>query len=210
MGGQPFRIAAELVDEPDRVDFAMTLGPRLFLSPAGLERTALVGFGSRVKHRRLVALESERPKAAARAFIDGVREASDQAAYLSYKSFARPSPGLTRALDNVGAYLGLVALLSLLLGGIGVAQVVRAWLGSRARDRDPAGLGMRPREVFLAYFGHVLDLAVIRCVAGIAADLAAPTSCGPSCPARRRAGGAVGALRARRQGRTAAVFGLPP
>ena len=33
---------------------------------------------------------------------------------------------------------------------------------------------MRPREVFLAYFGHVLGLAVIGCAAGIAAGLAAP------------------------------------
>lgn len=216
VGGQPFRIAAELVDEPDRVDFAMTLGPRLFLSPAGLERTALVGFGSRVKHRRLVALESERPKAAARAFIDGVREASDQAAYLSYKSFTRPSPGLTRALDNVGAYLGLVALLSLLLGGIGVAQVVRAWLGSRA----PAiatlrSLGMRPREVFLAYFGHVLGLAVIGCAAGIAAGLAAPQLVRAFVPELMESGAGGlqwgAALRGLVLGMgTAAVFSLPP
>lgn len=216
VGGQSFRIAAELVDEPDRVDFAMTLGPRLFLSPAGLERTALVGFGSRVKHRRLVALESERPEAAARAFIAGIREASDQAAYLTYKSFTRPSPGLTRALDNVGSYLGLVALLSLLLGGIGVAQVVRAWLGSRA----PAiatlrSLGMRPREVFLAYFGHVLGLAVIGCAVGIAAGLAAPYLVRAFAPELMESG--VGGLQWGAAARglvlglgTAAVFSLPP
>ena len=183
------------MDEPDRVDFAMTLGPRLFLSPAGLERTALVGFGSRVKHRRLVALESERPKAAARAFIDGVREASDQAAYLSYKTFARPSPGLTRALDNVGAYLGLVALLSLLLGGIGVAQVVRAWLGSRA----PAiatlrSLGMWPRRSSSPTSATSSAWAVIGCAAGIAVGLTAPYLSGVRARAHgERRGGLRGA-----------------
>lgn len=216
VGGQSFRIAAELVDEPDRVDFAMTLGPRLFMSPAGLDRTGLVAFGSRVKHKRLVALGPGSDARAARAFIKDVREATDEAAYLRYKSFDRPSPGLTRALDNVGSYLGLVALLSLLLGGIGVAQVVRAWLGSRA----PAiatlrSLGMRPREVFIAYFGHVLGLALMGCAIGIAVGLGAPYLVRAVAPELMESGAGglqwSAALRGLVLGLgTAAVFSLPP
>lgn len=175
IGGQPFVIAAELVEEPDRVDFAMTLGARVFVSPAGLERADLVRFGSRVKMKRLVALDSEDPERAARALVDRIREDVRDAEYLRFKTFDRPSPGLSRALDNIGAYLGLVALLSLVLGGIGVAQVVRAWLGGRiAAIATLRSLGFRPREVFAAYLGHVLVLALIGCVVGIAAGLAAP------------------------------------
>lgn len=175
IGGQSFRVAAELVEEPDRVDFAMTLGARVFVSPAGLDRADLVRFGSRVKTKRLVALDADEPERAARALVDHIRDGVPDAEYLRFKTFDRPSPGLTRALDNIGAYLGLVALLSLVLGGIGVAQVVRAWLGGRtAAIATLRSLGFRPREVFVAYLGHVLSLALLGCAIGIAAGLAAP------------------------------------
>lgn len=215
IGGKSFRIVAELVDEPDRVDFAMTLGPRLFLSEAGLERTELVQFGSRVKYKRLVAVDAEDPAAMARS-IKGHLRALEEGPYLTIKTFDRPSPGLSRALDNVASYLGLVALLSLLLGGIGVAQVVRAWLSSRS----PAiatlrSLGFRPREVFLAYFGHVLVLAVIGCAIGIAFGLVAPYVVRAFAPELMESGaGGVqwgAALRGLILGLgTAAVFSLPP
>jgi len=175
IGGQRFTIAAELVEEPDRVDFAMTLGARVFVSPAGLERADLVRFGSRVKSKRLVSIDSDEPERAARALVDRIKDDVPDAEYLRFKTFDRPSPGLTRALDNIGAYLGLVALLSLVLGGIGVAQVVRAWLGGRtAAIATLRSLGFRPREVFAAYLGHVLMLALLGCAVGIAAGLAAP------------------------------------
>ncbi|MEL6712383.1 MAG: FtsX-like permease family protein [Planctomycetota bacterium] len=175
LGGRSFTLVAALVDEPDRVDFAMTLGPRIFTSEAGLERTGLVRFGSRVKTKRMIALDALEPERAARALVAHLRAEAKDAEYLTFKTFDRPSPGLTRALDNVGAYLGLVALLSLVLGGVGVAQVVRAWLAGRT----PAiatlrSLGMRPREVFTAYLGHVLFLSLVGCAIGVAVGLTAP------------------------------------
>lgn len=215
IGGKPFKVVAELVDEPDRVDFAMTLGPRLFLSEAGLGRTELVQFGSRVKYKRLLAVEAEEPARMA-GLIKRELRALEEGPYLSIKTFDRPSPGLSRALDNVASYLGLVALLSLLLGGIGVAQVVRAWLSSRS----PAiatlrSLGFRPREVFLAYFGHVLVLALIGCAIGIAFGLVAPFAVRAFAPELMESGaGGIqwgAALRGLILGLgTAAVFSLPP
>ena len=38
---------------------------------------------------------------------------------------------MRQGLGRFRSYLGLVALLSLILGGIGVAQIVRTWLASR-------------------------------------------------------------------------------
>ena len=164
IGGEPFRVAAELVDEPDRVDFAMTLGPRVFLGLEGLDRTGLVQFGSRVKYKRLVALSPGVSGEDARATAVAISARLPGAEYIRIKTFDRPNPSLSRALDNIGAYLGLVALLSLLLGGIGVAQVVRAWLSSRTSSiATLRSLGFRPREVFVAYLGHVLGQ---RCTAG--------------------------------------------
>jgi putative ABC transport system permease protein len=56
LGNASFRILAEVLDEPDRLDFAMTLGPRVFLSRAGLERTDLMDVRNRVRYTSLYAL----------------------------------------------------------------------------------------------------------------------------------------------------------
>ena len=49
IGGQPFRIAASVLSEPDRVSISFTIGPRVFLSGAGFARTHLEDQGSRVE-----------------------------------------------------------------------------------------------------------------------------------------------------------------
>ena len=216
IGGKAYRVAAELVDEPDRVDFAMTLGPRLFVSEAGLERTELVQFGSRVKYKRQVKVREGATSADAASLVADLRANVEDAPYLTFKTFDKPSPGLTRALDRISSYLGLVALLSLLLGGIGVAQVVRAWLGSRT----PAiatlrSLGFRPREVFAAYFGHVLVLSLIGCLIGVAVGLCAPFFVSAFAPDLMAGGGGPVQWGAGLRGLllglgTAAVFSLPP
>ena len=43
------------------------------------------------------------------------------------------APGVTRFIDQTSLFLTLVGLTSLLVGGIGVANGVRAWLDARAR-----------------------------------------------------------------------------
>src|SRR5436190_12572566 len=68
--------------EPDRSASLVRLGPRVFLSPAALERAGLVTFGSRVRYRALVRLPetlraSDTRAALARAIVDpGVRVAA--------------------------------------------------------------------------------------------------------------------------------------
>lgn len=56
IGGQPFRIAGLVLSEPDRISVSMTLGPRVFLSAEGFDRTGLETRGSRVGHRTLIKL----------------------------------------------------------------------------------------------------------------------------------------------------------
>ena len=53
IGGQPFRISAEVVNEPDRMTGSLNVGPRVMMSRAGLERTGLLIAGSRAAERFL-------------------------------------------------------------------------------------------------------------------------------------------------------------
>src|SRR6202020_1654360 len=56
LGGQEFRIAALLVSEPDRITGSLNVGPRVMISREGLDRTGLIGVGSRAAQRFLFRL----------------------------------------------------------------------------------------------------------------------------------------------------------
>jgi len=110
--------------EPDRAASLVTLGPRVLLSPEALERSRLVAFGSRVRYRVLVGLgpgigADQTRGSLARAVSDpGVRIAA----------YDEAQPGLRRFFSQLTIYLGLVGLASLLVGGIGVAASVSAFV----------------------------------------------------------------------------------
>ena len=110
--------------EPDRAASLVTLGPRVLLSPEALERSRLVAFGSRVRYRVLVGLApgigaDETRGSLARAVSDpGVRIAA----------YDEAQPGLRRFFSQLTIYLGLVGLASLLVGGIGVAASLSAFV----------------------------------------------------------------------------------
>jgi len=167
VGGAIFRVAAVIVDEPDRLDFAMTLGPRVFLGTAGLARTNLFGEKSRVRYISLYGVEGDSNTEVLGELEGNLRAALEQTPYVSVRAHTDAQPNVRRSLDRVEDYLGLVALLSLLLGGIGVSQIVRAWLAGRTQGVAVMRcLGFRAREIAGMYLGHVALLAIAGCLVG--------------------------------------------
>jgi putative ABC transport system permease protein len=110
--------------EPDRSASLVTLGPRVFVAPEALERSGLLQFGSRVRHRTVAKLPPDLAARAARE--DLVRRISDPAVRVS--SYDEAQPGLRRFFAQLTMYLGLVGLASLLVGGIGVASSVATFV----------------------------------------------------------------------------------
>jgi putative ABC transport system permease protein len=175
IGGTDFRVVAQVLREPDRVGFSMMLGPRVFLSAAGLERTAVAGAGSRVKYRAMVRVPGDPSARALRDWKDAIAAAVPGGEYLEIETHHDAQPALRRALERFERYLGLTALLALLLGGVGVARVVGAWMEARTVDTAVLRcLGARPREVVAIHLGHTMLLAVAGSALGAAAGLAAP------------------------------------
>lgn len=175
IGGKPFRIAAAVKDEPGRLDIGFTLGPRVFLSLEGLTRTELEQFGSRMRYRELYRLPSSPSEARISQLKRDIDDQLEEAPYLRIESHREAQPTVRRSLRRVESYLGLVALLSLVLGGVGVAQIVRAWVASRTQAVAVLRvLGFRPREVLAMYLGHVALLALIGSALGALAGSFAP------------------------------------
>lgn len=163
-----YSISGVVEREPDRLEVSFTLGPRLILSLEGLERSELLGLGSRISHRLLVQLpEVIEPDGLASA-AERVREAIEDPALTTVETYTEAQPALRRGLERVESFLGLVALLSLLIGGIGVAQAVRAWINGRLHAiAILRALGVRPREVFGLYLIQTIVLALIGSGVGV-------------------------------------------
>jgi putative ABC transport system permease protein len=180
IGGESFRIAGVVLSEPDRVSVSLSLGPRVFVSTAGLARTALEGAGSRFTYRTLLQAPAGTSTAALLAAEQRLKDhLPSPATFYRVESYRDAQPALRENLSRVERFLGLVALLSLFVGGIGVMQSVRAWLAGRLDDIAVLKcLGMRPREAFALYLGQtaLLGLAgsVVGLVAGIGVQLLLP------------------------------------
>jgi len=168
IGHADFTIAGAVVREPDRVGIGFqSISPRIFLSPDGLERTGLLGFGSRVTHRALVRTPDGTSAEAIRRLAELIRTDLPDAAYVNVETYEEAQPQLRRGLERVELFLGLVALMSLLIGGIGVAQTVRAWIAGRMEAIAILKcLGLTPREILAIYLGQAALLGLLGSVAG--------------------------------------------
>lgn len=176
VGGLPFKITGVIEREPDPLTFSFTFGPRVFLTQAALEKTGLLGRGHRARYRCLLRLPAElsAPRLAAigRAIEHGIPGGGT---YVRVESHADAQPALRDTLDRVQRYLGLLALLSLLIASVGVAQIVSTWLAQATPQTAILRcLGFRPREVFVFYAGHVALLALAGSAIGAAVGASLP------------------------------------
>jgi len=169
IGGKPFALRGVVRAEPDRIGGAFTLGPRVFVAGADLDSTGLLARGSRVEHSTLVALPSGSTPAAAEELAAALRATLPDPAFYRIQTFAEGQPELRRGVDRTERFLSLAALLSLVVGGIGVAQTVRAWLASRLDSIAVLeALGMRPREIAALLLAQIGLLALAGSAVGAA------------------------------------------
>ena len=118
LGEARFRIGGVVVSAPGDVAVRSAFGPRVFMSLRDLDDTGLLGFGARARYEATCSCPagadaqrlSERHRAPLAAERVNLRTVSDQ------------GRDLDRNLGRLGRYLGLVALIALLLGGLGVAS----------------------------------------------------------------------------------------
>ncbi len=85
------------------------------------------------------------------------------------------APNLARLLDRVTLFLTLVGLTALLVGGVGIANAVRAYLAAKtATIAAMKSVGAPRRIVFATYLIQILILAALGIVIGLALGAAIP------------------------------------
>ena len=160
LGREPLRIVATIVSEPDRLPGTVAIGPRLFVHRRVLDRSGITGFSGFTRNKTLLAL----PEAGldADALAKSLRAAAGEDSSVRVETFADAQPSLRRELERLENFLGLAALLSLLIGGVGIAQGVNSWITSRLDSLAILKcLGVRPREVLWLYLVQSVLLGLL-------------------------------------------------
>jgi putative ABC transport system permease protein len=172
LGGARFRVAGTVVSEADRLAGSFRVGPRVFVSREGLARTTLAGFGSRVTRRFLLNFPGGMDATAARRAVGALKRRLEDVPGVRVESWLDGQPELREAIRRTSRFLGLVALTSLLVGGVGVAQTVRAWIASRLDALAILRcLGVTSREAILLYAVQTAGLGLFGSLLGAAAGL---------------------------------------
>jgi putative ABC transport system permease protein len=176
IGDATLTVTGVVRKEPDRAASLFTLGPRVLLNTASLDATGLVRLGSRVRHRTLLRLPAELEPRAARAAL--VQAMADPAVRVA--TFDEAQPGLRRFFDQLTIYLRLVGVTSLLVGGIGVAAAVRAFLARKVGTIAILRcLGASARTLTAVYLVQALALGALGSLAGAALGTTAQLALGP-------------------------------
>ena len=168
VGSATFTIRGVVKREPDRAGGLLTLGPRVLIAADALPSTGLVQFGSRVRYRALLRLPTTTPADRVR---DDLARALDDPA-IRVVAFDEAQSGLKRFFAQLTTYLGLTGLVSLLVGGIGVASAVRTFI--RRKTETIAILkcvGATSRTLFATYLVQALALGVVGSGLGVGLGL---------------------------------------
>ncbi|KAA2213098.1 ABC transporter permease [Teichococcus oryzae] len=166
LGEARLRVAGTVREEPDKVASPAILGPRAMIDLRDLPQTQLIQPGSLVQYEYRIALP---PGFSPAAFARDLRAAHDDGGW-RIRDAAEASPGVSRFLGRAASFLTLAGLTALLVGGIGVATGVRAWLDQRARTIAILRcLGAPARVIFVTYLIQVMALSALGIVIGLAA-----------------------------------------
>jgi putative ABC transport system permease protein len=165
LGSASFRLVAALQSEPDHAAGLSIMGPRAIIAGAALPRTGLIQPGSLVTYEWRVLLPAGIDL---RRFAASLRRQFPDTGWRIHDR-TRAEPGLDRAVDQTSVFLVLVGLCALLVGGIGVATGVHAWLEGRARTVAILRcVGADTGLIFAVFGAQVLGLCGVGIAIGVA------------------------------------------
>ncbi len=164
LGEARFVIAGTVTSFPGDVGVRAAFGPRVYIPGALLGATGLLGFGARVEYEWFLRTPATLD---ARAF-SATWQPRIGAQQGRLRTAVEEEQDLKQFLDQLGRYLGLVALIALLLGGVGVGSAVQVFI---KRKRDTIAvlrcLGATSGQVFGAYLLQAAVMGLLGSAAGV-------------------------------------------
>ncbi|MFI5015928.1 MAG: ABC transporter permease [Hyphomicrobiales bacterium] len=131
IGAARVALRARLVSEPDTLAGGIALGPRVILSQEALRASGLLQPGSLVRWSYRVLLPDGRnDDAALEAAIAGLKGELPQSGF-DIRSRLNVSPQFEKNISRFTQFLALAGIVALLVGGVGVANSVSAFVERR-------------------------------------------------------------------------------
>jgi len=150
LGSKTFRIERIITQELDRGAGFMNFAPRVLLPMSDLEATKLIGWGSRVTYRLLVAgpdVADERYRKWAVGEIEQRHLRNTRV-----ESLESGQPQMRATLDRAERFLSLVAVLSSMIAAVAIAMSARRYM---QRHTDACAvykcLGLSRRQILAAF-----------------------------------------------------------
>jgi putative ABC transport system permease protein len=168
VGEKKLKATKVITFEPDRGGDMFSIAPRLMLNASDLAATRLIQFGSRISYRLLASGTPDqvnsfrnwiKPKLGTESQLQGIRDSR---------------PEMRAALDRAEQFLGLAALVSVVLAGVAIAISGRRYA---MRHLDTSAIlrcfGAGQRTIVGLYSLQLLLLAIIGSLIGVAVGFAA-------------------------------------
>ena len=171
LGNTEIELTGVITREPDILSDGFVFGPRLMLSRAALDASGLVQPGSLVDYDwkgRLPAGQN------AETLKEQANERFPTAGF-RLRTAEDAAPSLQRNIDRFSQFLTLVGLTALIVGGVGVANAVRAYLdGKRPVIATFKSLGASGRLVVFVYLFQIMALSAVGVAIGLMLGVIAP------------------------------------
>ncbi|MEM1038180.1 MAG: ABC transporter permease [Pseudomonadota bacterium] len=173
IGRAQLKIVGTIVDEPDRVSDGFAVGPKVIVSRAALDASGLIQPGSLIEWTVRALLPSAEQDVL-RTFLAQTRAEFPDAGW-RIRSRDRAAPALARNVTRFSQFLTLVGLTALIVGGVGVANAVRAFLATKTNViASFKSLGAPAWFVFAVYIMQILLLASLGIIIGLVIGGALP------------------------------------
>jgi putative ABC transport system permease protein len=181
LGTQDFELRAVLEVEPDGAAGGFALGPRSLVRLEALQGSGLLAPGTLFDTHYRLAL----PDGADLQTLEDEAETLFADTGMRWRDARNGAPGVQEFVDRIGAFLVLVGLAGLAVGGIGVSSAVRAYLeGKIATIATLKTLGAEARTIFTVYFAQIGLLTLVGIGIGLALGAIIPLALAPVIEAR--------------------------
>jgi len=168
LGEARFVIAGSVRNYPGDASLRSAFGPRVFIPARYLADTRLLTFGSRASYRTFIKVRpGEDPDAVARGFRSAISAERGR-----LRTVAEDERELKSFMEQLGRYLGLVALVALLLGGLAVGSAVQVFIRQKRETIAVLRcLGATTRQLFAVYLLQAAAMGLAGSIAGAAAGI---------------------------------------
>lgn len=176
LGTQDFILSATLEREPDSAAGGFSLGPRTIVLRSSLANAQLLAPGTLFssKYRMTLPPDTDLVKTEAQA------QARFENSGLRWTDSRNGAPGVAQFVDRLGAFLVLVGLSGLAVGGVGVSSAVRAYLAEKTSViATLRTLGADRSTIFQTYFIQIGVLSLLGIAIGLVLGALVPIALAP-------------------------------